>query len=273
MREGWGERELDLPRTRSPTAPRAPPRPLADAFPGERLVVPAGQFKVRANDTDYRFRADTAHVHLTGNQTSDAVLVVEDGESVLYARPALLPPDRRVLPRPPVRRAVGRPPPVAEGDLRLARPRGAPPRRARGPPRQRRPRPACSATSTRTSTGRSPATAPATTTSPGCCRRCGWSRTPGSSSSSRRPATSPRSASPTASASGTDVLEYGERWLEGTFFRRARTMGNDLGYDSIVAGGSTPPPCTGPRTAARSRPASCCCSTWAWRATTSTPPT
>jgi len=34
------------------------------------------------------------------------------------------------------------------------------------------------------------------------------------------------------------VLRYGERWLEGTFFRRARTMGHDLGYDSIVAGGS-----------------------------------
>jgi Xaa-Pro aminopeptidase len=34
-----------------------------------------------------------------------------------------------------------------------------------------------------------------------------------------------------------NVLRYGERWLEGTFFRRARTMGNDLGYDSIVAGG------------------------------------
>src|SRR3954468_12536672 len=35
-----------------------------------------------------------------------------------------------------------------------------------------------------------------------------------------------------------NVLKYGERWLEGTFFRRARTMGNDLGYDSIVASGS-----------------------------------
>jgi Xaa-Pro aminopeptidase len=34
-----------------------------------------------------------------------------------------------------------------------------------------------------------------------------------------------------------DVLRYGERWIEGTFFRRARAMGNDLGYDSIVAGG------------------------------------
>ena len=33
------------------------------------------------------------------------------------------------------------------------------------------------------------------------------------------------------------VIEHGERWLEGTFFRRARAMGNDIGYDSIVAGG------------------------------------
>jgi Xaa-Pro aminopeptidase len=33
------------------------------------------------------------------------------------------------------------------------------------------------------------------------------------------------------------VLEFGERWLEGTFFRRARAMGNDIGYDSIVGGG------------------------------------
>ena len=34
------------------------------------------------------------------------------------------------------------------------------------------------------------------------------------------------------------VLEFGERWVEGTFFRRARAMGNDIGYDSIVGGGS-----------------------------------
>jgi Xaa-Pro aminopeptidase len=33
------------------------------------------------------------------------------------------------------------------------------------------------------------------------------------------------------------VLEHGERWLEGTFWRRARAMGNDVGYESIVACG------------------------------------
>ena len=33
------------------------------------------------------------------------------------------------------------------------------------------------------------------------------------------------------------MLKHGERWIEGTFFRRARAMGNDIGYDSIVGGG------------------------------------
>ena len=92
MRTGWGERELDLPP--HPVAPWAERRRarLAEMFPGERLVIPAGTFKVRANDTDYRFRPDTAHTYFSGNQTSDAVLVVESdstgaGEAVLYARP------------------------------------------------------------------------------------------------------------------------------------------------------------------------------------------
>src|SRR5687767_8113993 len=92
MRTGWGERELDLP-PHPITEPAAARRArLAEAFPGERLVLPAGTYKVRANDTDYRFRPDTAHTYFTGNQTSDAVLVIESGtdgvgEAVLYARP------------------------------------------------------------------------------------------------------------------------------------------------------------------------------------------
>src|SRR4029450_1102191 len=87
MRTGWGDRELDLPR--HPVADHAARRrtALAEAFPGERLVLPAGTYKVRSNDTDYRFRADTAHTYFSGNQTSDAVLVIEDEDAVLYARP------------------------------------------------------------------------------------------------------------------------------------------------------------------------------------------
>src|SRR5687767_14675121 len=87
MRTGWGDRELDLPPHPVATWAAARRQRLADTLPGERLVIPAGTFKVRANDTDYRFRPYTAHTHLSGNQTSDAVLVVEDGEAVLYARP------------------------------------------------------------------------------------------------------------------------------------------------------------------------------------------
>jgi Xaa-Pro aminopeptidase len=40
------------------------------------LVVPTGNPKVRANDTDYRFRAGTDFFYLTGCQEPDAVLVI-----------------------------------------------------------------------------------------------------------------------------------------------------------------------------------------------------
>ena len=88
MRTGWDDRERDVaPHPIAPWAAKRRAR-LAATFPGERLVLPAGTFKVRAADTDYRFRSDTAHSYFSGNQTSDAVLVVEpDGSSVLYARP------------------------------------------------------------------------------------------------------------------------------------------------------------------------------------------
>ena len=39
---------------------------VSAAFPGKRLVVPAGAPKQRSNDTDYAFRAHSAFSHLTG---------------------------------------------------------------------------------------------------------------------------------------------------------------------------------------------------------------
>ena len=39
---------------------------LSQAFPGERLVIPAGTYKVRSNDTDYVFRPHTDYVWLIG---------------------------------------------------------------------------------------------------------------------------------------------------------------------------------------------------------------
>ncbi|WP_035851328.1 aminopeptidase P family protein [Kitasatospora azatica] len=68
---------------------------LSAAFPGERLVVPAGQLKVRSNDCDYRFRPHSAFTWLTGLTGEDQVghvLVLEptgseSHEPVLYLRP------------------------------------------------------------------------------------------------------------------------------------------------------------------------------------------
>jgi Xaa-Pro aminopeptidase len=74
---------------------------VSAAFPGERLVVPAGGLKVRSNDCDYVFRPHSAFAHLTGlgsDREPDAVLVLEprhgaDGtpaeghEAILYFRP------------------------------------------------------------------------------------------------------------------------------------------------------------------------------------------
>jgi Xaa-Pro aminopeptidase len=64
---------------------------LSAIFPGETLIVPTGHEKVRANDTDYRFRAGTDFFYLTGNTEPDCVLVLEPTaaghRSVLYVEP------------------------------------------------------------------------------------------------------------------------------------------------------------------------------------------
>ena len=44
------------------------------------------------------------------------------------------------------------------------------------------------------------------------------------------------------------VLEFGERWLEGTFFRRARAMGNDSAMTPSSAAAATRRRCTGSTT-------------------------
>ena len=274
MRTGWGDRELDLPP--HPITPWAQARRqrLSEQFPGERLVIPAGGFKVRANDTDYRFRAETAHTYLCGNQTSDAVLVIEGGEAVLYARPrSSRDTDEFFRDRQYGELWAGRRP-VAEGDLRLARHRDPPPRRARRPPRPARPRPACCAEPTAASTPWSPATTGrdhdfARVLSEARLIKDEWElgelqtacdiTTLGFEDSVRE---------------WDRVLEYGERWIEGTFFRRARTMGNDIGYDSIVGGGSARHDAALDRQHRTDHArASWCSSTWAPRRPRSTPPT
>ena len=96
VKSGWAPRSVRMPE-RAEVAPYAAARreAVSEAFPGERLVIPAGGLKVRSNDTDYVFRPHSAFAHLTGfggDQEPDAVLVLEPREggghdAVLYFTP------------------------------------------------------------------------------------------------------------------------------------------------------------------------------------------
>ncbi|MGW1009887.1 aminopeptidase P family protein [Streptomyces termitum] len=81
MRTGWADTERhDL--TPSEQAPYAAARreALSARFPGERLVIPSGNLKVRSNDDTYPFRPHSAYVHMTGDQARDCALVLEPRE-------------------------------------------------------------------------------------------------------------------------------------------------------------------------------------------------
>ena len=238
MRTGWGDRELNL--TRSAVADPAARRrtALAGMFPDERLVLPAGTFKVRSNDTDYRFRPDTAHTYYTGNQTSDAVLVVHDDQHVLYARPrASRETDEFFRDRQYGELWAGRRPSAQEISDSLGIEVRHIDRLADDL--------AASSAKTRVHRGVSDAVDAlvegdasldadlARVVSEQRLVKDDWEvaqlqeacdiTTLGFEDSVRE---------------WDRVLEFGERWIEGTFFRRARAMGNDIGYDSICAGGS-----------------------------------
>ncbi|MGK5733100.1 aminopeptidase P family protein [Streptomyces sp. URMC 124] len=95
MANGWAA--TPAAGVRLPVADLAAARraKLSARFPGERLIVPAGEFVVRSNDCDYRFRPHSAYAWLTGltgEEQAGHVLVLEpDGphghEAVLYVRP------------------------------------------------------------------------------------------------------------------------------------------------------------------------------------------
>nr|WP_245702975.1 aminopeptidase P family protein [Raineyella antarctica] len=91
----WAPYPADLPEPLPATGPAARRRrTIGEMFPGERLVLPAGELKTRNNDNDYRFRPHSAFAHLSGLGTDrepNAVLVLEptdDGhQATLYFKP------------------------------------------------------------------------------------------------------------------------------------------------------------------------------------------
>ena len=237
MMQGWGERALNVPA--HPVAPFAAARRarLAEAFAGERLVLPAGGYKVRANDTDYRFRPDTAHAYFTGNQTSDAVLVIEpDGSAALYARPSAGSDTEEFFRNATYGELwVGRRPSLGE----LSESLGLEVRHIDGLEDALK-----GSTKTRVLRGVSSYVDGLVAPDEGLDRdltrvaselrlkKDAWEI-----------AQLQEACDITALgfedcvADWANAIKYGERWIEGTFFRRARTLGNDLGYDSIVGGG------------------------------------
>ncbi|HET8718280.1 MAG TPA: aminopeptidase P family protein [Nocardioidaceae bacterium] len=236
MRTGWGDRDLDLPP--HPVAPWAAARRtrLAEMFPGERLVIPAGTFKVRANDTDYRFRPDTAHTHLSGNQTSDAVLVIDDGEAVLYARPrSSRQTDEFFRDRQYGELWAGRRPSLNEMSTSLGlecRHIDELPEALRATGKTRVLRGVDARVDRDVAEDRARDEEFARVLSELRLVKDEWEL------GQLKEACDITTLGFTDSVREWDnVLKYGERWIEGTFFRRARAMGNDIGYDSIVGGG------------------------------------
>lgn len=92
---GWAPYPAQLPEPLPASEPaRARRHQASAAFPGDRLVIPAGGLKVRSNDTDFRYRPHSAFAHLTGLGTDrepDAVLVLEPSDAghdaTLFFRP------------------------------------------------------------------------------------------------------------------------------------------------------------------------------------------
>ncbi len=79
MKSGWADDDPEINPLESSKFTPARLEALGKAFPGERLVIPAGQPKVRNNDCDYMFRPDTTFAYYTGlgsDYEAGAVLVL-----------------------------------------------------------------------------------------------------------------------------------------------------------------------------------------------------
>jgi Xaa-Pro aminopeptidase len=222
---------------------------LSAAFPGEVLIVTSGRLKERSNDTFYSYRASSAYAWLTGHLEEGGVLVMiptgRNGngghKATLFVRPAN---GRQTIDfyrdRDYGELWVGARPGVGETAARLAidcagldtLPKMLAKVRA-------------SNYSVRITTGQDRDV-------DALCRGLHKKRTNTDFEVTLSElrlikdkwelAELQRAVDATHTGFNDVIAEFGhassERWLEGTFFRRARNDGNDIGYGSIVACGS-----------------------------------
>lgn len=91
MSTGWLDTPMSVSAEPHRDGHRAHRRVLSRAYPGVYLVIPAGEEKVRANDTNYRFRPSSDFAYLAGPGEPGALLVLEPREgghdAVLFVPP------------------------------------------------------------------------------------------------------------------------------------------------------------------------------------------
>ncbi|WP_329291714.1 aminopeptidase P family protein [Streptomyces sp. NBC_01455] len=242
MRTGWAdtERRDVQPVEQAPYAARRRAA-LGALFPGERLVVPSGSLRIRSNDSHYPFRPYTGYVHLTGDQSRDCALVLEprpEGGHDAYCY--RLPRDGRdtdgFWTGMTAELWTGRRPSLAESEREL----GLACRDIRTLPGHLRDTPV----PTRVVRGHD-VTLDAT---PGTdderdaeleealsglrLVKDAWEI-----GEMRRAVDSTVRGFTDVVRELSQAMATSERWIEGTFFRRARVEGNDVGYGSICAAG------------------------------------
>jgi Xaa-Pro aminopeptidase len=247
MTQQWAA-QPDLPTTQADVAPFAATRrdQLSAQYPGEVLIVMSGRLKVRSNDTHYAYRANSAYAWLTGHLGEGGVLVMTpkgktSHTSTLFVRPRN---GRSTIDfyrdRDYGELWVGQRPGVVETSARLgvkcasldtlskvlekAFESGKPVRASLGHD------PDVDALLKGKTTKRNNAAFEVTLSELRLIKDT-WEI-----------AELQQAVNATKVGFDEVIAEFSaapsERWLEGTFFRRARQDGNDIGYGSIVACGS-----------------------------------
>ena len=242
MRTGWADTEQHDLRPNEQAAHAARRRAALSAlFPGERLVVPSGGLKTRSNDTHYPFRPYSGYVHLTGDQMRDGALVLEPrAEGGHDAHCYQLPRDSRDSDEfwtgMTAELWMGRRRSLAESETVL----GLPCRDIRAISEDL----ADPGVPTRVVRGHAPAIEAALVTDEERDAELEEALSGLRLVKDAWEIGELRRAVDSTVRGFTDVVRElsqavatSERWIEGTFFRRARVEGNDVGYGSICAAG------------------------------------
>ncbi|WP_406055978.1 aminopeptidase P family protein [Streptomyces sp. NBC_01077] len=243
MRSGWADTERHglEPDEQAPHAARRRAE-LSARFPGERLVIPSGNLKTRSNDDTYPFRPYTGYVHMTGDQARDGALVLEpraDGGHDAYCYQ--LPRDSRDNDEFWIGNTaelwMGRRRTLAEAEVVL----GLPCRDVRTAAADLA---AAGGVPTRIVRGHDPALEAAVTTDEErddeleeALSELRLVKDAWEIGEMRKAVDSTVRGFTDCVGELSRAVASSERWIEGTFFRRARLEGNAVGYGSICAAG------------------------------------